>query len=83
MKTKKHTRSEVSKLLWYTASSDGEGNGSPLQGSCLENPRDGGAWWAAGLWGRTVGHDWSDLAAGSKMMISKIPQYMHIYLFIN
>ena len=28
----------------YTA---GEGNGNPLQCSCLENPRDGGAWWAA------------------------------------
>ena len=25
----------------------GEGNGSPLQCSCLENSRDGGAWWAA------------------------------------
>ena len=25
----------------------GEGNGSPLQYSCLENPRDRGAWWAA------------------------------------
>ena len=25
----------------------GEGNGTPLQCSCLENPRDGGAWWAA------------------------------------
>ena len=25
----------------------GEGNGNPLQNSCLENPRDGGAWWAA------------------------------------
>ena len=25
----------------------GEGNGKPLQCSCLENPRDGGAWWAA------------------------------------
>ena len=27
--------------------SPGEGNGSPLQHSCLENPMDGGAWWAA------------------------------------
>ena len=27
--------------------SSGEGNGNPLQCSCLENPRDGGAWWAA------------------------------------
>ena len=25
----------------------GEGNGNPLKCSCLENPRDGGAWWAA------------------------------------
>ena len=25
----------------------GGGNGNPLQCSCLENPRDGGAWWAA------------------------------------
>ena len=25
----------------------GEGNDNPLQCSCLENPRDGGAWWAA------------------------------------
>ena len=26
--------------------SPGEGNGNPLQYSCLENPMDGGAWWA-------------------------------------
>ena len=25
----------------------GEGNGNPLQHSCLENPGDGGAWWAS------------------------------------
>ena len=25
----------------------GEGNGTPFRCSCLENPRDGGAWWAA------------------------------------
>ena len=28
-------------------SSPGEGNGNPLQYSCLENPKDGGAWWAS------------------------------------
>ena len=28
-------------------SCSGEGNGNPLQCCCLENPRDGGAWWAA------------------------------------
>ena len=27
--------------------SPGGGNGNPLQYSCLENPKDGGAWWAA------------------------------------
>ena len=32
--------------------SPGEGNGNPLQYSCLENPMDGGAWWAYSLWGR-------------------------------
>ena len=31
----------------------GEGNGSPLQGSCLENPRDGGGLVGCRLWGRT------------------------------
>ena len=31
----------------FSLSSTGEGNGNPLQCSCLENPRDGGAWWAA------------------------------------
>ena len=33
--------------------SPAEGNGNPLQCSCLENPMDGGTWWAIGsLWGR-------------------------------
>ena len=31
----------------FSLSLIGEGNGNPLQCSCLENPRDGGAWWAA------------------------------------
>ena len=31
----------------FSLSCIGEGNGSLLQCSCLENPRDGGAWWAA------------------------------------
>ena len=30
----------------FSLSCIGEGNGNPLQCSCLENPRDGGAWWA-------------------------------------
>ena len=36
----------------------GEGNGNPLQCSCLENPRDSGAWWAAVYW---VAQSWTRL----------------------
>ena len=35
------------RFLWSSRVNMGEGNGTPLQYSCLENPMDGGAWWAA------------------------------------
>ena len=41
----------------------GEGNGNPLQCSCLENLRDREAWWLPSMGSHRVGHDWSDLAA--------------------
>ena len=47
----------------FSLSCIGEGNGNPLQCSCLENPRDGGAWWLPSMGSHRVGHDWSDLAA--------------------
>ena len=37
----------------------GEGNGNPLQYSCLENPMDGGAWWATVNGVQRVGQDWA------------------------
>ena len=37
----------VTKELDTTKLLSREGNGTPLQYSCLENPMDGGAWWAA------------------------------------
>ena len=44
-------RSESDTTEWlhfqFSLSCIGEGNGNPLQCSCLENPRDGGTWWAA------------------------------------
>ena len=49
----------------FSLSCIGEGNGNPLQCSCLENPRDGGAWCAAVYGSHRVGHDWSDLAAAA------------------
>ena len=41
--------SDTTELLHFHVSLSciGEGNGHPLQCSCLENPRGGGAWWAA------------------------------------
>ena len=50
----------------FSLSCIGEGNGYPLHCSCLENPRDGGAWWAPESMGsHRVGHDWSDSAAAA------------------
>ena len=42
----------------FSLSCIGEGNGNPLQCFCLENPRDGGAWWAA-VYG--VAESWTQL----------------------
>ena len=36
----------------------GEGHGNPLQYSCLENPMNRGAWWAAVHGSQRLGHDW-------------------------
>ena len=50
----------------------GEGNGNPLQCSCLENPRDRGAWWLPSMGSHRVGHDWSDLAVSLVTSISSV-----------
>jgi len=44
-----HKESDTTERLHFhfSLSCIGEGNDNPLQCSCLENPRDGGAWWAA------------------------------------
>ena len=41
------TASPVFNLIEFLFSDFKRGNGTPLQYSCLENPMDGGAWWAA------------------------------------
>ena len=43
----RRVRQDWATSLWLFTARIGEGNGNPLQCSCLENPRDGGAWWAA------------------------------------
>ena len=64
----------------FSLSCIGEGNGNPLQCSCLENPRDGGAWWLPSVGSHRVGHDWSDLAAAAalKLMALKWQQQMDL-----
>ena len=49
----------------------GEGNGNPLQCSCLENPRDGGAWWAA-VYGVAQSRTWL------KLLSSSSSSYIHM-----
>ena len=49
----------------FSFSCIGEGNGNPLQCSCLENPRDGGAWWAA-ISGVAQSRTWLKWLSGRK-----------------
>ena len=51
----------------FSLSCIGEGNGNPLQCSCLENPRDGGAWWAA-VYGVAQSLIWLMGLSSSKVM---------------
>ena len=62
-----HEELDTTKQLHFhfSLSCIGEGNGNPLQCSCLENPRDRGAWWAA-IYGVT-----SDLAAATAYVNKK------------
>ena len=54
----------------FSLSCIGEGNGNPLQCSCLENPRDGGAWWAA-VYGVTQSQTrLKQLSSSSSMVVS-------------
>ena len=54
--------------------SPGEGNGYPLQYSCLENPIDTEAWQARGHRLQRLGHDWSNLACMHSSTVSWVVQ---------
>ena len=68
----------------FSLSCTGEGNGNPLQCSCLKNPRDGGAWWAA-VYGvtqsRTRLKRLSSLAVGLEE--APIPSGLGFQLFLH
>ena len=55
----------------FSLSCIGEGNGNPLQCSCLENPRDGGAWWAA-IYGVTQSRTWLKQLSSSSLSNSPL-----------
>ena len=67
----------MTERLHFSLSCIGEGNGNPLQCSCLENPRDGGAWWAA-VYG--VAQSWTRLkrlsSSSSNALIQAIWSYI-------
>ena len=52
----------------FSLSCTGEGNGNPLQCSCLENPRDGGAWWAA-VYGVAQSQTWLKWLSSSSRLL--------------
>ena len=56
----------------FSLSCIGEGNGNPLQCSCLENPRDGGAWWAA-VYGVAQSRTWLKRLSSSSSSSSSFP----------
>ena len=71
------TESDITEQLYFhfSLSCLGEGNGNPLQCSCLENPRDGGAWWAS-VYG--VSQSRTQL----KRLSSKSSSYVNHYLSV-
>ena len=72
--------------LHFSLSCAGEGNGNPLQYSCLENPRDGGTWWAA-VYGVAQSRTWlSRLSSSSSQtlcyLLPLFLQFIHTFMKI-
>jgi len=81
-----HWESDTTERLHFhfSLSCIGEGNGNPLQCSCLENLRDGGAWWLPSMGLHRVRHDWSDLAAAViSCNICLVSGLVHLAHFAN
>ena len=57
--------------LHFSLSCIGEGNGNPLQCSCLENPRDSGDWWAA-VYGVAQSRTWLKQLSSSSRCLKKV-----------
>ena len=67
----------------FSLSCIGEGNGNPLQYSCLESPRDGGAWWAA-VYGVTQSRTrLKRLSSSFQLLIPKLLMYPFLTFSFN
>ena len=66
----------------FSLSCIGEGNGKPLQCSCLENPRDEGAWWAAVCGVAQNRTRRSDLAAAAAVTLLLTDNHSHLAFII-
>ena len=83
-----HEESDTTERLHFhfSLSCIGEGNGNPLQCSCLENLRDGGAWWAA-IYGVTQSWTrlkWLSCSSSLKTqvyLVSKLSSFIYLYIF--
>ena len=64
----------------FSLSRIGEGNGNPLQCSCLENPRDGGAWWAA-VYG-VAESDMTDATQQQQQQMVSDVEHLFIYVLV-
>ena len=63
----------------FSLSCIGEGNGNPLKCSCLENPRDRGAWWAA-VYGVTQSRTWLKWLSSSSSILTSVRWYLMVVL---
>ena len=64
----------------FSLSCIGKGNGNPLQCSCLENPRDGGAWWAAVCGVAQSRTQLKRLSSSSRLIITFLPRSKHLLI---
>ena len=69
----------------FSLSCTGEGNGNPLQCSCLENPRDGGAWWAAvcGVAQSQIQLKWLSSSSSSSSSLIGMKWYFMVLICIS
>ena len=80
-----HEESDQTEQLHFhfSLSCIGRGNGNPLQCSCLENPRDGRAWWAAiiGVAHSRTRLKWLSSSISSKLSLPQVclPRVFHIW----